>query len=487
MASVKNPENWGSIEKVVRAAPQNVAPDESWCSVIGMWLTLPFNIIYGAIAGSCQCLYRSISFAAANAALKGRPCWLAHVGWRYAFAGLIALIRNGKSRLGLFLWEREVFGGDYFWQGEGVWTTTYAQCDEICRSEQRRVQAFACIRACTPDLFSSGLLIFLSNEGGADSEWGAFRAAFHNLFLDTGAAYYQERKAQLREKLASDWPSSGAKLAALTDDKQFLQAMVCKCLFFMMFGVWVTTEEAQVLSRWRQYAKFFVLNRLIQRLAFNKGIKKVQQLRIDTVQIVEKYGLQEVFVKMNDNLPAKYRRTPVVRLCDEVLYGLGFAGIGGTCACVESVTKFLQLKTGEVPAKDVDFRKFKTTDAMVAAYKEDGDAFIRETCRLDPPVTSATSSLKADTVFNLGKELTLKAGMLQQYTLSLANRDPLIFPAPKVFDPSRDNLNLALTWNGALVEDVERKYPRICPGRYLSMDVCRAIVDFGLSVPGPGP
>mmetsp|Transcript_5435 Transcript_5435/g.17712 ORF Transcript_5435/g.17712 Transcript_5435/m.17712 type:complete len:97 (+) Transcript_5435:218-508(+) len=76
-----------------------------------------------------------------------------------------------------------------------------------------------------------------------------------------------------------------------------------------------------------------------------------------------------------------------------------------------------------------------------------------------------------------GKEFSLPAGLLNQYVLSMANRDPSVFTEPEVFKPDRENLNKALTWNGAFGACDEGSYPRICPGRYMSMDIIRAIIN----------
>ena len=57
---------------------------------------------------------------------------------------------------------------------------------------------------------------------------------------------------------------------------------------------------------------------------------------------------------------------------------------------------------------------------MVAAYRADPEAYIKETCRLDGPVTSATTALREEQVVDLaGSELRCPAGMLSQYALSV--------------------------------------------------------------------
>lgn len=482
---LNQPQGWGSIEEVLNEPPQNVAPDSTWCSVLGMWLTLPWNLIQGIFGGLCGCIYRQWSFTDCcctiyDSVTKGRPCYMAWLWWRYVIAGLTALIRQSKSRLALFEWELEACGkGEYFWQGEGIWATSYKVNSEIMQSLQDRTSAFACIRACVPDLFADGLLIFLPT-GGPMSEWASIRSALHNALLNQGLPAYRDRLRQLPQKLKESWPSP--KQGDL-DDKALQQRSVCKCIFFMMFGVWVDDEDAETLRGWRTNAMFFVLPRIVQRFLFNYGIGKVKTLRKKTVQIIEKHKLQDVFVQMNNSLPTSFRRDPIVKLCDQIMYVIGFAGIGGTSACVESTLQFVQLKTGEVPKDRVNFSKFPSSSDMLAAYRISPTEFIKEVVRLDPPVTSATSVLKEDMeveMGNTGKRLSMPKGSLRQYTLSLANRDPKVFENPDLFDPSRTSLKKALTWNGE-VDAGESAYPRICPGRYLSLEVAQAIVDHAVT------
>ena len=90
------------------------------------------------------------------------------------------------------------------------------------------------------------------------------------------------------------------------------------------------------------------------------------------VRLIEKHGLESFMLEINEKLPPKYRRrnmnqndetwqhwqlcldlkkhpfasrcfrTPAVKLCDEMMFAVGFAGIGGTSACCETVGAFLQ-------------------------------------------------------------------------------------------------------------------------------------------------
>mmetsp|Transcript_47053 Transcript_47053/g.132356 ORF Transcript_47053/g.132356 Transcript_47053/m.132356 type:complete len:494 (-) Transcript_47053:112-1593(-) len=477
---------WGSIEAVVNGDLIGVPADASYISVILMWLLLLLNLIQGLLGGLIKPVFVFFSIGSAHlccttkygsaigSVLAGRPCLMAWTWWRYVLCALVALVANGKSRLALFMWEWEAFGkGSWWWHGEGVWCWSYADCQRILKADQVRKVAFGAIKACVPDLYPKNLLIFLPS--GAGTQWASIRSLVHELFLDNGTETYAARMAELPQKLSGDWASP--KLEHLSDFVR-VQTSVSKCLFFMLFGKWVTDDEATMLTGWRTNAKFWILPRMVHRFLFNIGIGKVKALRVKTIRLIEKYNLQEVFVGMNDRLPAEYRRADVVELCDEVMFAIGFAGIGGTCAAVESVGAFLQCKIpAESAAKHIKWGDYGTSAKMVAKYRANPETYIRETLRMDPPVTSATNVLKEPTTVKLnGRDFDMPAGMLNQYVHSMANRDESVFPDPDTFNPDRGNLNEALTWNGAFGASDEASYPRICPGRYLSMDLTRTIV-----------
>merc|ERR1712232_139498 len=271
------------------------------------------------------------------------------------------------------------------------------------------------------------------------------------------------------------------------NDTKLVQRTVCKCVFYVMFGKWIDNDQATILTGWRTNASAFVLPRLVQRILCNQLIKKVQHLREETVGIIEELDLQNVFIQMNNSLPPKYQRNPTVKLCDEIMYVIGFAGMGGTSACVESCGAFLQVKKPQESAKDlIDFGDYDTSKKMINAYRQNPRNYIKEVCRLDPPVTSATRALKEKMTVDLaGRKFTFPEGTLSQYVVSMANRDENVFDDPEVFDPTRNNLAMTFTWNGAFGSNEtpagrqadETKYPRICPGRYLALEVAEAILN----------
>jgi len=487
----ENPQGWGDIEDVLNAPLIGVTGESSWMSVLGMWLTLPFSILIGIFGGICQSCFAALSVGSTccptaccsvlGSVQAGNPYCLAYTWWRYMVVMAVALVKNSASRLGMFIWEWEACGkGDYFWHGGGIWSWRYKDVEKILKSQQDRRDAFAAIQACTPDLFASNLLIFLPT-GGPESQWWALRTAIHEFFLAQGSPTYQSRLQQLRNQVAQDWPEPA--IEDLSDNKR-VQKTVVKCIIWMMFGAWLEDEEAETLTPWRTLAPFFILPRLAHRMAFNLGIRKVKKLRMDTVNLIETRGWQQLFTDINNNL-GRYKREETVKLCDEIMYVIGFAGIGGTSACVESVGSYLQVKVPkEMKAELIDFGDYPTSEDMVAAYRADPDAYIKETCRIDPPVTSATSILRETLEAELNdKTFTFEPGFMNQYAVSMANRDETVFPNPEVFNPKRTNLSKNFSWNGAFGEGVdENLYPRICPGRYLSMSVCRAIVDHVLQL-----
>merc|ERR1719476_127066 len=140
------------------------------------------------------------------------------------------------------------------------------------------------------------------------------------MFLAEGLPQYLERVNALQGKIAEEWPTP--KVVDLLEPLR-LQKVVCKSIFWVFFGKWITDEEALILTGWRTNALYFILPRMVHRFIFNLGIRKVKALRRDTVAIVEKYELQPTFRLMNQKLGKHHRKT-VVELCDEIMFAVGF-------------------------------------------------------------------------------------------------------------------------------------------------------------------
>jgi len=486
-------DSWGSISEVVNAPPINVPHDSWWISVIFLWLTLPVWIVLTIptfcsswifvvyLIGFCN-ISVCITFSALGSVKWGRPLFLAPNIYRAWLSTLWAFLLNGATRARLFNWAWEAFGkGRYWYHGEGIWCWTYADVSKILKGVQMRKTAFGCVRAPTPDFFASNLLIFLPNTIG-DSEWKAIRFAMHSVLFD-GA---EKRVKALGSMLAAEWLKP--KLTDL-NDVSFLQKVVAQSVFWALFGVWLDDTDAKVLSQWNNAAPTAIFPRLFQRFVFNLFINRMKSLREDTVRIIEKHGLQSRFYEMN-SLLGRWRRDSVVKLCDEMMWIVCFAGVSGVASSAVSTVAFLQnQKPPESDAANIDLSRYPTQADMEAIYKRNPNNYIKEAGRIDPPVTSATTSLAEDGAFALaGQERTLDTGTLNQYVISRANRDPQEFDHPSLFNPDRSDLHKALTFNGVFQgdnrEQEEHDYPRICPGRYLALDIVRAIVNHAIGNTG---
>lgn len=268
MATTSSP--WGSIREVVTGPPDDVPADASYASVFLMWLFLPFNIMAALIALCSQSVYVSYALTVKQAVDSGRPFCYAFAWWRYLLFGLLLLLQKAKgSRFFTFRWQREAFGGDHFWQSEGIWSCAYARVDSILRSNQKRDAAFAAITAPTPELWNRRIILFQSNAPG-EGEWSAFRVMLAHHFLGAGdsASQYAERVAALHGKVKGAW---GAE-PQLSDLKEgaLVSRLVAACVFFVFTGAWVTKAESETLAKWFSQAGYWVLPRLLQR--FTLGI-----------------------------------------------------------------------------------------------------------------------------------------------------------------------------------------------------------------------
>eukprot|EP00930_Biecheleria_cincta_P001974 TRINITY_DN103047_c0_g1_i1.p1 TRINITY_DN103047_c0_g1~~TRINITY_DN103047_c0_g1_i1.p1 ORF type:complete len:521 (+),score=83.04 TRINITY_DN103047_c0_g1_i1:77-1639(+) len=487
---LKEDSRWGSIREVVNAPLIDVAPDSWWISILFFYVTMLLWIVSTVPAICCSCLFCAyligqcdcgcaIMFSTLGSVQRGRPLWLAPNMYRGWLSILWAFLLNGATRLRLFKWEWKAFGsGQYWYHGEGVWCWSYADVRKILQGVQERHSAFGCVRAPIPDMFATNNLVFLPNTG-PESEWKYVRFALHQTIL----ADAEKRMKLLKTKLSEEWLQP--KMSDL-NDATFLQGLVAKSCFWVYFNVWLDDAGTEVIARWNTAAKMCIFPRLVQRIAFNLFISRMKALREETVGLIEKHELQKLFYDMNDSLPAQYRRTPVVKLCDEIMFVLCFAGVNGATAGASTCASFLQCKKpAESDADNIDLSNYPSPADMEAIYKKNSMRYIKEALRLDPPVTSATTSLaKDETVSLAGSSRFMEKGTLNQYVLSMANRDETEFANPSLFNPERQDLDKAVTWNGSFgvesrAQD-EQTYPRICPGRYISLAIISAILDLAV-------
>lgn len=167
---------------------------------------------------------------------------------------------------------------------------------------------------------------------------------------------------------------------------------------------------------------------------------------------------------------------------------LMFAGFGGTSAYAVSTLDRIRSD----PAY------------YVPLYKKDRVAFLKESARLNPPVGGMVVNAHKDVHVSLdgdmsGKKLDVDAGQLGVMWIPNANKDVHVFGGPNKdeeyafkFDPSRENLDKIMTWNG-LLDDIENGWapvpgtkghsPRACPGAIFAIQMVEKVVDHFLPNP----
>ncbi|KAG8463814.1 hypothetical protein KFE25_004087 [Diacronema lutheri] len=477
---------WGSLVASMTVPivgidqPEN-APN-TWRYLASLPLLLPVVLVPVAAATFSADLFTYIARSAAAAQFARFPRGAGTVAsWRNTFMFPVLLIANAGARVVAYTYELTAFragagmreGLNYWFHGNGLWTGSHDEVDAMLRSSQQRGPVRAGFFLIAPDIFASRILLFLSNIG-RDSEWAAVRSQAHKMLFVPSSA----RLADLERRVRADWSPLAPPTAADLKDATCTVRLVTKCVFYALFGKWLDDADTEVLTGWRTMAATFVMPRATQRLLLNHGVEQLGTLRINSLGVVRKHKLEVFFAEFNEGL-GKWRRTHLADLVDEIMFAVGFAGVGGTSAAVASMGSFLAAEqSADGGAHGVDFDGRSAAD-MHALYAKDPQAFIMEACRLSSPVGTFTTLLPETTPFaTLG---AVPAGTPVSGVLNMANRDPAVFPNPTRFDPSRAELSKAVTWNGQAFGPNEVSYPRICPGRNLSVAIIKAIVNVALS------
>lgn len=251
-----------------------------------------------------------------------------------------------------------------------------------------------------------------------------------------------------------------------------VKTTVVRTLFTRMFGAAPPEEVVEALMPYYTYGGTCILGETFHKVTGSFLLKTVQSIR-DVAQAA-----------IADTPGGKHLAAACVRDgidCEAVLAqvadGFLFAGMFGTGHLTTSTLKRIMSN----PAEQLEL------------YRSNKEAYLVESARVDPPVTSVTVVARDN--FPKGNELDVAdgtglrripvpPGMQVQGIISTANRDPDVFGGPsrsriraRQFDPTRPKSELAkvLSWN-ALNGEMEVA-PRGCPGHRLSQQVARDVID----------
>lgn len=104
-------------------------------------------------------------------------------------------------------------------------------------------------------------------------------------------------------------------------------------------------------------------------------MRQVGALRINSLGIMRKHKLEGLFAQFNEGL-GNWKRAQLAEMADEIMFLVGFAGIGGTSSATASVGRFLGVQQSIEGGKDgVDFGGKSAAD-MRALYTANPQAFI---------------------------------------------------------------------------------------------------------------
>mmetsp|Transcript_13257 Transcript_13257/g.31416 ORF Transcript_13257/g.31416 Transcript_13257/m.31416 type:complete len:561 (+) Transcript_13257:83-1765(+) len=478
-------QTWGSLEELLSRPAVSVDVSATWPMVVLAALLLPMILVNNLLAIWIPPYFAHIARMAKWHQLSATGCGKVLFSWYYwnwhvLFGTLIAYM--GQRRVSVYAFEGEAQGGgDYWWHGQGYFTGTHALVDQLAMGVQDRGLGRAAFDAVVPEVFPLDSMIFLPNSHEATSKWAETRKVMHDFWLSEQGPNYAQRVGHLKGLVKESW--STPSLDNLANIK-VASVLVSRCLFYVFFGHWLNDEEANVMSRWARDAPLLVTPRFMHRLMFNFFVHQCKDFRAETIALISKHKLGHIFSTMNSTFSSANRRKYDIDLCNELMFVIGFAGIGGPSRAAASVAKFLLAKQSEDQA-GVTFSG-ANSHLMIALYKKDPKAFIMETCRISSPVGTFTTRLTASAAKELG--LGLDLGKAQETHLAgvinVSNVDPRKFPEPYKFDPARPNLPDALTWNGKAFSSRECDYPRLCPGRDLSIEIVKTLAEVALEGTG---
>mmetsp|Transcript_17898 Transcript_17898/g.26799 ORF Transcript_17898/g.26799 Transcript_17898/m.26799 type:complete len:1277 (+) Transcript_17898:49-3879(+) len=358
---------------------------------------------------------------------------------------------TGLDRHTMFTKLRNSYGTTFPFR-DGLALTSYKDVEAALSQDSTRGQYIGAKRA-TNACFSQNTLIFVSN--------GPKHKALRDFMLQTIHGLHV--KGTNSEGLVFPGDHTLGKNAPT----EKIQETVIANVLFRIFG---ENPPENLVELATGYLKFGVACALgdVGAKMMPSAIKEVGVIRKAVTNFAR--GTEVGRKVMDKAKEISVHDDEAFSILQSIVDGVMFAGVLGT----GQLTLQTLSRIREAPASELPL------------FLSNPENYLKESARLNPPVTSVTHVFPEETKVNIGferKSLTVPAGATKQVIISLANKDPMVFGGPynskayaEAFDPSRDNLGAMLSWNG-LQADVENAVgPRWCLGVHLSIDLAKRIV-----------
>lgn len=303
------------------------------------------------------------------------------------------------------------------------------------------------------------------------------------IFVSTGPAHTRLREFFIRA-FSGFSPKGGEALFlppgfdANTAPMDLVRRVTVQNLYARMFLEVPSESDTDGLMEYLKWGSFCVLGESVNNLIMGYATNKVEQIRNNSAELIRRSkGGKEYFeIATQEGMSPEEIESNLIQITD----GFMFAGMFGT---THLVTKTMALIRTD-PIK------------YVAQFKANPKAFLLESSRVDPPVTSVTSLFSSEEKLEFGRSyestVTSSVGMTKQLLIVNANTDPLVFGGPDFsvtraneFDPTRPQAELdqILTFNGLFPEVDARRAPRGCLGVHLVMNLAAQYI--GAILPDP--
>ncbi|CAE8590931.1 unnamed protein product [Polarella glacialis] len=241
-------------------------------------------------------------------------------------------------------------------------------------------------------------------------------------------------------------------------------ALIVPLLLERIWGKKPTAKEAETVAGYLSVGKVCIFGGMADSIPFLPSmIAAVRTAHVDfardsptadkLVKLLEEPGFAAV-QKLYQSRGRPIRDVAVQGLADATM----FAGVLGTT--------------------DMTFKCVKYTwqdPKHLRLFREKPTEYIWELMRVQAAVQGVSSvSTKARDDHMAGEEVHFPAGTPVAYSVSIANRDPIMFSKPSDMDFQRpwSEMGEMLSWNGRLKDVIARNYtgaPRFCPGHDLSV------------------